>query len=477
MKLAIDPETDEGAEEAREDVDRLPRILVCEDDPKMCELVASVLKPLEAEVVGLTDSQEALDYLERSRVEVVVTDLKMPRVDGLDVLRFAKQQDSSVQVVMITGYGTVESAVEALKSGAYDYIRKPFDNAELYHTVGRALEHNRLSMENRRLRAEQRLFGSSALIGQSAGMVAVQRLVDAAAAYDCSVLIGGQSGSGKELVARQIHTQSPRADHAFVAVNCAAIPEDLIESELFGYRRGAFTGADRDKPGLFEAANGGTIFLDEINNASLSLQAKLLRVLQDGAYYAMGDTQPRTTDVRVLAASNRAIPELIESGHFRGDLFYRLKVIEIDVPPLRDRRDDIPLLTQYFLHKYTRKYGKSLKGVTTPVLGALMRYDWPGNVRELENLVQRMVILAEGEKIDTDVLPPELQQPGEVVGRALDHIPPQSLEEVEAYFIRKTLHETEGDRALTAEILGINKSTLWRKIKKYQLEGGAADGV
>jgi len=298
----------------------------------------------------------------------------------------------------------------------------------------------------------------------------VQRLIDAAAAYDCSVLIGGQSGSGKELVARQVHDQSPRAENAFVPVNCAAIPEELIESELFGYRRGAFTGADRDKPGLFEAANGGTIFLDEVNNASLSLQAKLLRVLQDGAFYAMGDTQPRSTDVRVLAASNRPIPDLIESGHFREDLFYRLKVIEIDVPPLRDRRDDIPLLTQFFTHKFSRKFAKTVKGVTTPVLGALMRYDWPGNVRELENLIQRMIILAEGDKIDIDVLPPELQQTGEVVGRALDYISPQSLEEVEAYFIKKTLRETEGDRALTAEILGINKSTLWRKIKKYQLE-------
>ncbi|HKK14408.1 MAG TPA: sigma-54 dependent transcriptional regulator [Gammaproteobacteria bacterium] len=451
------------------DTDR-PRIVVCEDDGHMCELVASVLEPLKAEVQSFTSSQDALDELERTPAEVVVTDLKMPGVDGLDVLRYLKAQHPGTQVVMITGYGTVESAVDALKSGAFDYIRKPFDNAELFHTVERALEHTRLSQENQRLRAEKRLFADSTLVGQSQAMVQVQRLIDAASAYDCSVLIGGHSGSGKELVARQIHDQSQRASGQFVAINCAAIPEDLIESELFGYKKGAFTGADQSKPGLFEAANGGTIFLDEINNASLSLQAKLLRVLQDGTYYAMGDTAPRGTDVRVIAASNQDLPEMIQEQRFREDLYYRLKVIEISIPPLKERREDIPLLAQFFIHKFARELGKDVKGMTTQVLGALLRYDWPGNVRELENLVQRMIILAEGDKIDAEVLPQELQAVREGSGKPLDLISPQSLEDVEAYFIRKTLRETEGDRALTAELLGINKSTLWRKIKKYQLE-------
>jgi len=447
-----------------------PRVVVCEDDPNMCDLIVNVLGSLEAEVKGLTSSEETLAWLESHPAEVVVTDLKMPGVDGLDLLKFAKTHAPATQVVMVTGYGTVDSAVEALKGGAFDYLRKPFDNDELLHTVGRALEHNRLTVENQRLKAEQRLFGESSLIGQSAGMVEVQRLIDAASGYDCSILVDGPSGSGKELVARQIHEQSQRAGEEFVAVNCAAIPEDLIESELFGHLRGAFTGAEQTKKGLFEVADRGTIFLDEINNASLSLQAKLLRVLQDGTFYAMGDTQARTTNARVVAASNRDLPELIEQGGFREDLYYRLKVIEIAVPPLRERRDDIPLLTQFFLHKLGKQLGKELKGVTTPVLGALMRYDWPGNVRELENLLQRMIILAEGDKIDTDVLPHELQQPREMTGKALDYLSPQSLEEVEAYFIKKTLRETEGDRALTAEILGINKSTLWRKIKRYQME-------
>lgn len=446
-----------------------PRVVVCEDDANMCQLVASVLEPLQAEIVTFTRSQDALDEVEARGAAVVVTDLKMPGVDGLDVLRFAKSHSPETQVVMITGYGTVESAVEALKTGAFDYIAKPFDNSELYHTIERALEHARLRRENQRLRAEKRLYSGSNLIGQSQAMVEVQRLIDAASAYSCSVLIGGPSGSGKELVAQQIHSQSHRADNRFVAINCAAIPEDLIESELFGHKKGAFTGAEQAKSGLFDVANGGTIFLDEINNASLSLQAKLLRVLQDGTFYAMGSTEPRETDARIIAAANQNLPGLIQEQRFREDLYYRLKVIEIEIPPLRERREDIPILAQYFIHKFARDLEKGVKGMTTQVLGALLRYDWPGNVRELENLIQRMIILTEGDKIDVDVLPNEVQQAREGPGKALDLISPQSLDDVEAYFIRKTLRETQGDRSLTAELLGINKSTLWRKIKKYEL--------
>ena len=436
----------------------------------MCELVANILEPMDAEVVGLSDPQEAVDYLEKESFALVITDLTIPRVDGLDLLKFAKGQDPHTQVILITGYGTVDSAVEALKQGAYDYIRKPFENLELYHTVERALEHYQLSQENRRLRAEKDLLEPNTLIGESRQIGEIRRLIDAAAGYDCSVLITGQSGSGKELVARQIHKASARTDKPFVAVNCAAIPETLIESELFGHSKGAFTGADHSKAGLFEAASGGTIFLDEINNASLSLQAKLLRVLQDGTFHAVGETQPRSADVRVIAASNRNIKDMIGTEDFREDLFYRLKVIEIDIPPLRERPGDIPLLAQFYLHKFSKQLGKEVQGMTTPVLGALMRYDWPGNVRELENVIQRMLILAEQPKIDVDVLPAELQEPSDVSGRALDFIHPQSLEEIEAYFIKKTLRETSGDRGLTAEILGINKSTLWRKIKRYELE-------
>ncbi|ODU07953.1 MAG: sigma-54-dependent Fis family transcriptional regulator, partial [Thiobacillus sp. SCN 64-35] len=325
--------------------------------------------------------------------------------------------------------------------------------------------------ENQRLRQQRRAYEDGGeIIGQSQGKEQVDRLIDAAAAYDSSVLIFGESGSGKELVARQIHLRGKRAERPFVAINCAAIPENLIESELFGFRKGAFTGAERNKPGLFEVANGGTLFLDEINNAPMALQAKLLRVLQDGNFYPTGATEPVHVDVRVVAASNRPMSELVEQQLFREDLFYRLSVMEIAIPPLRERREDIALLTYYFLNKHALRLSKHIAGVSTAVLGALMRYDWPGNVRELENVVQRMIILTESEHIDADVLPAKLSEQRDQRSRALDYLPPQSLEEIEAYFIRKTLRETRGDRALAADILGIDKSTLWRKVKRYGIE-------
>lgn len=456
--------------DSQADVKPKPVILVAEDDRNMRELIAKVLAPLDADVVKVRSGQYALDCLEGTEVAVVVTDLRMPGVDGIEVLNFARQCNPLTQVVLITGYATVESAVDALKNGAFDYLRKPFDPDELYCTIERALEHHLLNRENLRLRATHQIYReSSGLIGRSEAINQVCHLIEATAGYDCCVLITGESGCGKELVAQQIHIQSNRKDRRFVALNCAAIPENIIESELFGYQKGAFTGADRAKPGLFEAAHNGTLFLDEVNNASPSLQAKLLRVLQDGTFLRVGDTEPRKVDVRLLAASNRSLPGLIEDGSFRDDLYYRLKVIEIDVPPLRERRDDIPLLANYFISKISNKLEKKVTGLTTQVLGALIRHDWPGNVRELENLVERMIILTETELIDIDVLPPELSESKEKQ-KALDYISPQSLEEIEAYFIAKTLRETNGNRSLSAEILEIDKSTLWRKIKRYQLE-------
>jgi DNA-binding NtrC family response regulator len=451
--------------------DALPTVVVTEDDPNMRELVVNVLQDIDAEIVAMESSQESLDFLETHDVAVVVSDLRMPRIGGMEVLQFAKQRNPLTQVIMVTGYATVESAVESLKAGAFDYICKPFENVELRHTVERALAHWRLSRENIRLREVNRAYTESdAIIGRSSAMDEVNRLIDAAAAYDCAVLITGESGSGKELVARQIHMRGARRDESFVAINCAAIPEQIIESELFGYQKGAFTGAERAKPGLFETANGGTIFLDEINNASLSLQAKLLRVLQDATFYRLGDTEPRQVNVRVIAATNRDILDLIAQEQFREDLYYRLRVIEINTPPLRDRRDDIPLLANYFIGKYTKRFNKPMEGMTTRVLGALMRHDWPGNVRELENVIQRAIILGRGKTIDMDSLAPDILQAGEMSGRAIDRMQPQTLEEVEVYFVRKTLRETGGDRALCAEILGIDKSTLWRKIKRYNIE-------
>ncbi len=453
--------------------DTLPTILVTEDDRNMRELILAVLAESEVpfRTASAENAHEAMDFLENNEVAVVLTDLRMPGADGIDLLRFVKSRDPLIQVVLVTGHATVESAVAALKEGAYDYVQKPFDTIELRCVVEKALDYYRLATENQRLRQQRRAFEEGGeIIGQSQAKEKVERLIDAAAAYDSSVLIFGESGSGKELVARQIHLRGARRDKPFVAINCAAIPETLIESELFGFRKGAFTGAERNKPGLFEVASGGTLFLDEINNAPMALQAKLLRVLQDGSFYPTGATEPVYVDVRVIAASNRPIPELVEKGGFREDLFYRLSVMEIDIPPLRERREDIALLTYYFLNKHATRLGKHIAGVSTAVLGALMRYDWPGNVRELENIIQRMIILAESDHIDASVLPPRLSEEKAPHGRTLDYLPPQSLDDVEAYFIRKTLRETRGDRALAAEILGIDKSTLWRKIKRYGIE-------
>lgn len=439
----------------------------------MRTLISTVLEESEMgfDVVVLENGHEAMDYIDHNEVAVVVTDLRMPGADGLDLLSFVKVNTAMTQVVLVTGYATVESAVKALKSGAYDYVLKPFDTVELRCIVERALERYLLATENQRLRHQQRFYSESGeLIGQSQNIERVRHLIDAAAAHDCGAFIYGESGSGKELVARQIHLRSNRREHRFIAVNCAAIPDNLIESELFGYRKGAFTGADRDKAGLFEAANGSTLFLDEINSASLALQAKLMRVLQDGSFYPMGAATPVTVDVQVVAATNKPIRELVEKQELREDLYFRLMVMEINVPPLRERPEDIALLAYYFLNKHATRLNKSIAGISTDVLGAMIRYDWPGNVRELENIVQRMIILSEGDRIEVDSLPDSLVVQREAKGRALDYLSPRSLEEVEAYFIRKTLRETQGDRALAAEILGIDKSTLWRKIKRYQME-------
>jgi DNA-binding NtrC family response regulator len=465
-----DPSTDLPSDNK---TDALPTILVTEDDRNMRELILAVLaeSSMAFKVASAENAHEAMDFLENNDAAVVLTDLRMPGVDGVDLLKFVKARDPQTQVVLITGHATVESAVTALKEGAYDYVQKPFDTIKLRCVVEKALSFYLLSTENQRLRQQSRAYEESGeIIGQSQAKERVDRLIDAAAAYDSSVLIFGESGSGKELVARQIHLRGKRSAKPFVAINCAAIPENLIESELFGFRKGSFTGAERNKPGLFEIADGGTLFLDEINNAPMALQAKLLRVLQDGSFYPTGATEPVHVDVRVIAASNRQIPDLVASAQFREDLFYRLSVMEISVPPLRERREDIALLTYYLLNKHSQRLGKHISGVSTAVLGALMRYDWPGNVRELENIIQRMIILAESDHIDADVLPARLTEQKDPRGRALDYLPPQSLDEVEAYFIRKTLRETRGDRALAAEILGIDKSTLWRKVKRYGIE-------
>ncbi|MEK7736494.1 MAG: sigma-54 dependent transcriptional regulator, partial [Pseudomonadota bacterium] len=432
--------------------------------------IAEVLEPLDAKVMLSRSARHAMDIIESHEVGVVLTDLRMPQADGIEILNFAKQRNLMTQVVLITGHATVESAVDALKCGAYDYLRKPFEPVDLRREIESALQFFLLNRENLQLRDTCRTIGADDLIGKSQSINSVRRLIGIAAGYDCSVLITGESGTGKEIVSRRIHAESLRKDNPFVAINCAAIPENLIESELFGYQRGAFTGADHAKIGLFEAASGGTLFLDEINNSSLSLQAKLLRVLQDGMLYRMGDTKPRHVDVRLLVATNRPLQDLVTSGSFRMDLYYRLKIIEINIPPLRERIGDVPLLVNYFIGKQSARLKKKVRGISTKALNALVRHDWPGNGRELENVIQRMIIFTETDLLDVDVVPHELREIKEGRIKNAEYVSPQSLEELEISFIAKTLHENNGNRAATAEILGIDKTTLWRKIKLYKIE-------
>jgi len=450
-----------------------PVILVVEDDSNMRKLILTVLGESELDfcAVSLENASEAMDYIESHNVAVVVTDLRMPGPDGVTLLKFVKARDVSIQVVLVTGFGTVESAIDALKEGAFDYVQKPFDIVKLRNVIENALKFYLVATENQRLKRANLVYAEGAdFIGQSQAKERLVQIINAAANYDCTVLISGESGSGKEVVARQIHLRGNRADKPFIAINCAAIPETLIESELFGYRKGAFTGADKNKPGMFELANSGTLFLDEINNSPLSLQAKLLRVIQDGSFYAAGSTEATQVDVRVIAAANRPIDKMVEESTFREDLFYRLSVLEISVPPLRERREDIPLLAYYFLNKHSTRLGKKIKGLSNAVMSELMRYDWPGNVRELENVMQRIIIMTESDHVEPNALPRQFHKGDAPARRALDYMPLQKLDDIEAYFIKKTLRETNGDRALASEMLGIDKSTLWRKIKRYGIE-------
>jgi len=426
-----------------------PVVLVVEDDRAMRTLIVTVLGRSDQglELVAVASAVEAMAWLEKQDAAVVVTDMRMPGKTGLDLLEVVKRRSPATQVVLVTGYATVESAIQALKGGAYDYVLKPFDNDDLLSVVELALERHILTTEGQRLSERMaKPQDTDDLIGQSPSVEKVRKLTRAAANHDCSVFIFGESGSGKELVARRVHSLGPRCDKRFIAVNCAAIPDNLIESELFGYKRGAFTGADRDKSGLFAAANEGTLFLDEINSASLAFQAKLMRVLQDGSYFPMGSTDPVIVDVQVLAATNKPIAALVENKEFREDLYYRLTVMEIYVPPLRERREDIAPLAYHFVAKHARRLGKPAMSISAEVLGVLKRYSWPGNVRELENIVQRMIILADSNTLRLDGLPERmLAQRDTGVSQGVQ-FSPQSLEEIEAHFIRKTLLETGGDR-------------------------------
>lgn len=441
-------------------------ILVIDDDLRMRQFIGDLLEEEGIPHFVTDNSLDAINIINSKNIDIVVTDLKMPHVDGIGILEHAKEINPDIIVIIITGYGTIESAIEAMKKGAYDYIQKPFEPDDFLMLIKRTISYVDLIHENRRLLREVEGCKYDEIVGTSRAINELKEIISKVAPFDTTVLIQGETGTGKELVARLIHKASKRKREKFLPVNCGAISESLLEAELFGYEKGAFTGADIQKKGLFEAVNNGTLFLDEINATSTNFQVKLLRVLQEGSFLRVGGTEPITCDVRIIAASNTPLEKEVEAGKFRKDLYYRLNVAVINIPPLRRRKEDIPTLAFHFLNKYTHKYNKKLNGIATSVLKKLTEYSWPGNVRELENAIERAVLMETGSELKHIHLPRDSKIPEyEDICSGL-----VSLEDVEKYFIQKTLNSLQGQKAKAAEVLGISTTSLWRKIKKYNLE-------
>jgi len=441
----------------------MPRILVVDNDPEMVKLVQ---KHLEAEGFHVTvagSGAEAIAALGRDEYEVVLTDLVMEHVDGLAVLAEAQRAQRGVYVILMTAFASLETALAAMRQGAYDYLSKPFKLAEVSIAVRRALEDRRLREENRKLRDEVgHRYSFASLLGQSPAMQQVFEQITALASTDSTVLVIGESGTGKELVARAIHWNSPRRQNAFVAINCAAIPDTLLESELFGHEKGAFTGADRKRRGLFAEASAGTLFLDEIGDMSLGLQAKVLRALQDRTVRPVGGNEEIRLDVRVISATNRDLTALVQSGTFREDLYYRLAVIPVRLPSLRERPEDIPLLAEHFLERVATTLGKRFDGFTEDATAWLLKQRWPGNVRQLENVVERAATLAKATSIASSDLSVDLF--GFAAAAPGTGLRP-TLEELERDYIERVLAETKGDKTAAARILGVSVRTLQRLFK------------
>lgn len=443
------------------------RILVIDDDFEMCDLLSEFLDREGFDVFPLMDGFEALGLLRKEEFDVIITDLKMKGVKGLDILNEAQKLAPLTPVIMITAFGTIESAIKAMKMGAYDYITKPFQMEELLMTVQKALETRLLKKEVFRLKREvESRYQFHKLIGKSPSMQKIFDLIERISSSSSNVLITGESGTGKELVAKAIHYNGIRKEGPFIAINCSAIPENLLESELFGYKKGAFTDAKSDKKGLIFEANEGTLFLDEVTEMPLSLQAKLLRVIEEREVRPLGDTNSYPIDVRFISASNKNIELLIQQGRFREDLYYRLKVIDIEMPPLRERKEDIPILIQSFITRYSQEFKKNVSGISEEAIKILLNYSWPGNVRELENIIQRAITLSQHERILPEDLPPYLIQRTDekLFEWALEE--KMTLEQLEKEYIKRVLIETGGNKSKAAEILGLDRKTLYRKLQE-----------
>ena len=447
-------------------------ILIADDDDSLRRVLEFQLREGGYEVLTAADGLAALELFTGAEVNCLITDLRMPGLSGLELIRRVSAIASETPVIVITAYGDVETAVEAMRAGAFDYVTKPFNREEILMTVEKALVFGQAISENRRLRRlVHDRFRLENVVGSSERMRRVLDLVERVAYSDVTVLITGESGTGKELIARGIHFSGSRAERPFVALNCAAIPETLIESELFGHKRGSFTGAIADSKGKFEEASGGTLFLDEVSAMPPGLQPKLLRVLQEQEIVRLGESMPRKVDVRIIAATNRDLQTMITDGAFREDLYFRLAVVPIGLPPLRERREDIPLLAEHFLKRACERHKLGELRMEREVFAALSAYSWPGNVRELENTVERMAVLTTGKTITVDDLPENVRQPPNYVANVLLELPPDglSIEQVEREIIRQALEMHSGNQTRAARYLDITRSALIYRMQKYGL--------
>ncbi|MFZ5981003.1 MAG: sigma-54-dependent transcriptional regulator [Candidatus Zixiibacteriota bacterium] len=446
------------------------KILVIDDEDSMCNFMEIMLSKDGYNVDTTTSGGEGIDLLKDNNYDLVIADLNMPEMSGIDVLKGIKAFKKEQEIIMMTAFASVDTAIEAMKLGAADYITKPFKIDEIKIAIEKSINRQKLLVENTSLKRQ--LQGNNSFdnfIGKSEVVVTMKRLAQRVAMSDSTVLVRGESGTGKDLIAKAIHHHSPRCGGPFVTINCAALPETLLESELFGYKKGAFSGAIKDKEGLFKVANGGTFFLDEVGNTSLAIQVKLLRVLEDKKIIPVGDTQQIEVDVRLIAATNADLEEEVKTDRFRADLFYRLNVIPLYIPALRERQEDIPLLIEHFIAKFCAKAKVPVKKISADALNLLMDYRWPGNVRELENTIERAILLNRTDMLELSDMPEKLMRKETIsVVNENDPVTP-TLESIEKAYIQFIMQQTDGKKAEAAKILGIDNSTLYRKIEKYKL--------